>query len=164
LELRVEGAGPGETVKVGASDVVDVELSVRAPSWMRVETVELWADASLRLRARVVPAPRGQPLAWTLHTRLALAHASMLQAVAHGGAGLERLLGRSGVPPFAFTNAVRFERAAQDQRDAAAATLALSSSACDSFATPQACSSQLRDSRVARGTSAPRPRDRQRAR
>jgi hypothetical protein len=160
LELRVEGAGPGETVKVGAGDEVDVELSVRAPSWMRVETVELWADETLRRRARVVPAPRGRPLAWTLHTRLALEHASVLSAVAHGGAGLERLLGRSGVLPLAFTNAVRFERAAPEQRDAAGETLALSLSACDSFATPQACSPQLRASRIARGTSAARARAR----
>jgi hypothetical protein len=93
---------------------------VRAPSWMRVQTVELWADETLRFRASVAPAPRGRPLAWTVRTRLALAHASVLQAVAHGGSGLERLLGRSAVPPLAFTNPVRLSRSAELLRDAAA--------------------------------------------
>jgi hypothetical protein len=105
LELRVDDRGPGETVTAQAGKPLRVELHVLAPSWMRVETLELWADDRLAWSAPIPTASPGEPLAFEAQLEMP-AGAQVLQAVAHGGSGLDELLGRIGIEPLAFTNAV----------------------------------------------------------
>jgi hypothetical protein len=110
LSLRVDGHGPGDTVRVRDGGKVLVELSLLAPDWMRVEHVEVWAGEKRILRDAIPAAPAGQPLRFTLRRWLDVDHARVLHAVVQGGDGLERLLDRRGVEPLAFTNPVYLER------------------------------------------------------
>lgn len=105
LELAVNGRGPGETVSAAGDAPLQIALKVRAPSWMRVETLELWADESLAWTIAIPAAAPGEPLVFDAAFEAPVT-ARVLQAVAHGGSGLERLLGRSDVTPLAFTNPV----------------------------------------------------------
>jgi hypothetical protein len=115
LELRVNGHTPGKTVELADDERVTVELRVRAPSWMRVDTLELWADEQRAWSAPIPVAVAGEPLDFDAHLELPM-HARVLHAVAHGGSGLDRLIGRSDVEPLAFTNAVHLVPALHAKR------------------------------------------------
>jgi hypothetical protein len=106
LELSVNGRGPGESVITSNEPRVQIEMRVLAPSWMRVDTLELWTDDKLAWSTAIPPAAPGSPLAYETQLEVSVASARVIAAVAHGGSGLDRLLGRSGIEPLAFTNAV----------------------------------------------------------
>jgi hypothetical protein len=76
-----------------------------------VEHAELWAGERLIWSARVPRALPGRPLRFYATVRTRGRNAPALHAVAHGGSGLDALLGRSGVEPLAFTNPVYLARA-----------------------------------------------------
>jgi hypothetical protein len=107
LALNVEGRAPGEQLTWTRSDrPLSITLHLTAASWLRVETLELWADDELVWRASVPAPPAGAALDHRVALQLQLASARALTAVAHGGSGLDRLLGRGDVEPLAFTNPV----------------------------------------------------------
>jgi len=116
LELSVNGRGPGDTVTSSDVQRVKIEMRVLAPSWMRVDTLELWADDKLAWSTAIPPAAPGSPLVYVTQLEVPAASARVIQAVAHGGSGLDRLLGRSGIEPLAFTNAVHLTNAALAKR------------------------------------------------
>jgi hypothetical protein len=102
----VNGKGPGESLVLHGAHTVDAELVVRAPSWLHVRRVELWAGKR-RVYSATIPRQRaGQPLWFRRKLRVELAGERTLHAVALGGDGLELLLGRRDVSPLAFTNPV----------------------------------------------------------
>lgn len=115
LDLRVNDRGPGETVVTSHERPLRVEMRVLAPRWLRVETLELWADDKLVWATSIPAASPGCALAFETHFEAAI-DARVIHAVAHGGSGLDRLLGRSGVEPLAFTNAVHLTPAARAKR------------------------------------------------
>lgn len=107
LSLSVQGEGPGATVSPAQDGSVEVELRVLAASWMQVDEVELWAGEDLAWHAQLPRAAAGSALRYSVRVRLDMAGARSLQAVAHGGRGLDVLLDRTDVEPLAFTNTVR---------------------------------------------------------
>lgn len=115
LELRVNDRAPGETVSSADGKPLRVEMRVLAPSWMRVDTLELWADDKLGWSAPIPAASAGEALAFEAHFETPVG-ARVLQAVAHGGKGLDKLLGRAGIEPLAFTNAVHLTPVARAKR------------------------------------------------
>lgn len=122
LTLDVEGAGPGDTLSWPGDRPLRVRIALSAASWIAPERVELWADETRIWSERVPLREPGKPLAFRTELTLPVGRARVLTAVASGGGGLERLLGRSGVPPLAFTNAVRLQRASRPRAAHAAAS------------------------------------------
>ncbi len=102
--ISVQGHGPGETVG-DVTGALDVDVRVLAPSWMDVERIELWADREIAWTQRLSRVA-GQPLRFHARVTVDAERARVLHAVARGGSGLERLLGRHRVTPLAFTNPV----------------------------------------------------------
>lgn len=104
--LTAQGAGPGEQLRVRDGRPLTIELTALAPSWMQVERAEIWAGERVIWRAELPVQRAGEPLRFSVSARLHVHDARTLQAVVRGGRGLEPLLGRSGVEPFAFTNPI----------------------------------------------------------
>jgi hypothetical protein len=101
IELRVHGRGPGETVQIGRTSELAVDVSVSAPAWMELSEIELWLG---RERVAVVPARE------TTHVKLPVGEQRSLVATVRGEGSMKPLLGRSGVQPYAFTNPVWIAR------------------------------------------------------
>ena len=106
LMLSAQGAGPGEPLRLREGRPLAIELTVLAPSWMRVERAEIWAGERVIWRADIPVQRAGEPLRFSVGARLHVRDARTLLAVVRGGRGLEQLLGRSGIEPFAFTNPI----------------------------------------------------------
>lgn len=120
LSLSVNQQQAGDTVEL-TDDHVQATIHVLAPDWMTVERAEIWAGDEL-VWSRAIPratsfsdAARTEvvaaPLQFTASVRVVVGHARTLHAVARGGSGLDRLLGRSGVEPMAFTNPIHLSHA-----------------------------------------------------
>jgi predicted metal-dependent phosphoesterase TrpH len=106
LELRVQGRGPGETVLLArTASTVDVELEARAPAWMELSELTLWLGTQCVMTIPLRPGEARVKLS------LPVAEQRSLVATVRGDASMKRLLGRSQVTPFAFTNPVWLERA-----------------------------------------------------
>ena len=110
LELRVHGSGPGDTAKLDAASELVADLRVLAASWLRVDTLELWADEHVVWTHAIPQPPKPGPLDFVVQARVPIGAARTVHAVARGGAGLEALLGRGGVTPLAFTNMVLLDQ------------------------------------------------------
>ncbi|HKP63295.1 MAG TPA: CehA/McbA family metallohydrolase [Polyangiales bacterium] len=113
LELDVEGKGPGETLVWRGDRALRVRIAVSAASWLSLSRLELWADEELVFSQAIPERLPGQPLRFSTRFSLPAGRTRVLSAVARGGSGLDRLLGRSAVEPLAFTNAVHLVRPAK---------------------------------------------------
>src|SRR5262249_20888399 len=106
IALQAQGKGPGETVHLRGNKLLSVELSVSAPDWMRLERAQVWAGERMVWQTQLPAAAAGAPLQFTAKFRVRPDDARTLHALVRGGRGLDDLLGRSGVEPLAFTNAI----------------------------------------------------------
>ncbi|MFT3923499.1 MAG: CehA/McbA family metallohydrolase [Myxococcales bacterium] len=118
VSITAQGKGPGDTVDVDARGHLEVEITVLAPDWLELEEISLWADDE-RVWSHELPsmrARRHKPLTFRTTIRVNARRARSLSAVVDGGRGLELLLGRRDVVPFAFTNPLYLRPAQPTQR------------------------------------------------
>ena len=106
LELDVEGKRPGATLLWAGDRPLRVRIAVGAASWLSLSRLEPWADEELVFSQAVPERLPGQPLRFSTRFALPAGRTRVLSAVARGGSGLDRLLGRSFIEPLAFTTAV----------------------------------------------------------
>jgi hypothetical protein len=123
---QLMAAGPGDELALAPGAILEISLAVYAPSWLQVDTLELCSEHG-RLWSVQLPAA-GPDSAARFRARFELPAGStrLLYLAAHGGKGLELLLGRGDVEPLAFSNPVYLTRAAPPASGAmrAAATTA----------------------------------------
>ncbi len=133
LEATVDGFGPGEVATI-AVDLIEVRVVVRAPPWMDVSRVDVYAGDRLAASAPVAvvetrPRPRppraparGAPEPTVARSIVRFDGVVPVDArgedfivvVARGDAPLDVLFDRRGILPIAFTNPIVLTRAPSD--------------------------------------------------
>jgi hypothetical protein len=113
VSMKAAGRGLGEKAHADLHGVVQIELEVLAPDWLDLDEVTLWADDEIVWSRRLptLEGRRHRALVFRTTARVAVGRARSLLAVVDGGSGLELLLGRRDVVPFAFTNPIYLEPA-----------------------------------------------------
>lgn len=106
IDLRVGDLGAGDTMRPAHGErFVSAELDVRAPAYMQLSEVEVWADDRLVSRASLAPPSTvTDSFQRTLRLRVPIAGAHALIATVRGLGSLKPLLGHIDATPYAFTN------------------------------------------------------------
>ena len=112
LTVRAGDAGPGDTVTL-EGDTLDVHVTVRAPSFVDVGQIDFYAGPEIVATQPIAPPAEGEATPVTRFdgvVTVPVGRAPYLVVLARGERGLETLLGKSGVPPIAFTNPIWLSR------------------------------------------------------
>ncbi|HJL18457.1 MAG TPA: CehA/McbA family metallohydrolase [Sandaracinaceae bacterium LLY-WYZ-13_1] len=103
LEVRANGAGPGEVAR--HDGVVRLEVTARTPAWMRLDRLEVWLGGARIRDEALPPAPaRDGARAWTYRSSLEVHEPTFVVVRVRGPA--TPALGARPVPPVAFGNPV----------------------------------------------------------
>jgi hypothetical protein len=107
LEARIGDAMPGDTVTV-AGGSIDVAVTVRAAPWMEVSRLDFYVGPAVVHTETIAPPASGGPpvVRFEGTVTLPVPRDAYVIVLARGERGLEQLLGKTGVPPLAFTNPI----------------------------------------------------------
>jgi hypothetical protein len=105
IALEVAGGGPGDLVRTSGGRV-QIDVEVRAASWIDVDTVELWVDGELAAEGALSPAHGAGAVRGRLSLRLPLERDAWIVAIVRGDRPMTEVLPYTKLAPFAFTNPV----------------------------------------------------------
>jgi hypothetical protein len=104
ISLAVGGGAPGDLVPTSGGKI-QVDVEVRAASWVDVDTVELWVNGELAAEGALGAAGTGA-LRGRLSLRLPIQNDAWVVAIVRGDRPMTEVLPFTKLQPFAFTNPV----------------------------------------------------------
>lgn len=118
LDVRIGEQGPGDTATL-AEHRAHVHVTVRAPEWMDVSTVELWSQGAVIgtwsiAPLRTPPPRRGNssapapvsPIRTDRELDVEFANDAYLVVLVRGDRPMDDYFGRNSIPPMAFSNPI----------------------------------------------------------
>lgn len=104
ITLSAGGGAPGDLV-AATDGRIQVDVEVRAASWIDVDTIELWVNGELAAEGALGAGTKGA-VRGRLGLRLPVARDSWIVAIARGDDPMTEVLPFTKLQPFAFTNPV----------------------------------------------------------
>jgi len=105
ISLEVGGGAPGDLVSA-ADGKIQVDVEVRAASWIDADTVEVWINGELAAEGALSVAGKAGAVRGRLSLRLPVQRDVWVAAIARGDKPMTDVLPYTGLAPFAFTNPV----------------------------------------------------------